>query len=312
MGCGRIFSGMMFPAAVFFCTVMLTVSGAEKGGSADAEVNSVLAVVNGEAVTLKDVLDQSSGREYPFYAAGADRENYEAVKSLRRKVVDEIINRKLLLAEYRRQPFEIPSQYLESFLDDLAQNYGCRTRSEFARRLRRDGSSIEEFREKAKERLIEQAMLGRQISSRVHVSPKQVAEYMQANNIIPEAEVHLFLLLTGETPELKDRAAFEAYAREKSRAGNRENGGDYSWCRRKRLRREFQEALKGAKLGEVCGPVKTAEGNFYLLIAEERMTDASGMDAAAVRRLLEAKERERVSREYLDELRKDATIRYYF
>lgn len=69
------------------------------------EVNSVLASVNGEPISLWDVLPATRQQEYQAYAAYSGDRLYEAIRQIRRKTVDDLIDRKLLIADYRDQAF---------------------------------------------------------------------------------------------------------------------------------------------------------------------------------------------------------------
>lgn len=278
----------------------------KKGSS--TEENSIVASVNGEAITLREVLEESRSRELPLYAANDKTETYEAVKNFRRQVLDEIIERKLLLDEYARQPFEIPSQYLESFLDDLAVGYNCRTRSEFAAKLRSQGSSLEEFRERARKRLIVQAMLGRLFASRVNVTPKMVADYLASRKGEPRKEVHFFLVRSEKALEIGGEKEFLSLAKTHSPQPD----GDFSWCDVKRLRPEFRDALEKIKVGTITPAIKLDDGFFYYLLKkEERFSDPEGVGAEKAREILEREQKERLKAEYLERLKKNSIIRYY-
>ena len=106
------------------------------------QINSVLASVNGEPVSLEDILPATRQQEYQAYAAYSGERLFEAIRSIRRKAVDDLIDRKLVIADYRRQPFEIPNQQIEEELDNVAERMGYRSRSEFIRQARQAGSSI--------------------------------------------------------------------------------------------------------------------------------------------------------------------------
>ena len=93
------------------------------------QINSVLASVNGDPVSLEDILPATRQQEYQAYAAYSGDRLYEAIRSIRRKAVDDLIDRKLVIADYRRQPFEIPNQQIEEELDNVAERMGYRSRS---------------------------------------------------------------------------------------------------------------------------------------------------------------------------------------
>ena len=104
--------------------------------------NSILATVNGHAVTLGEVLKESSSSEALAKAYTEQKEISGAVAKLRQDTVDRIIDRKLLIDEFTRLKLFLPPKYIESMLDDLAINLNCRSRSELAAKARALNSSI--------------------------------------------------------------------------------------------------------------------------------------------------------------------------
>jgi hypothetical protein len=83
--------------------------------------SSILANVNGEAVTLGAVLSESAASER-LARAYADNDFSEEILSLRQAAVDRIIDRKLMIAEFKRLNLVLPLNYVESLMDDLAEN----------------------------------------------------------------------------------------------------------------------------------------------------------------------------------------------
>ena len=65
-----------------------------------------------------------------LYAVYSSKEIFNEIQKLRKKILDDIIDRKLILLEYNAtKPFTIPRQYVENLIDELAMNFGCSNRS---------------------------------------------------------------------------------------------------------------------------------------------------------------------------------------
>ena len=143
--------------------------------------NSILATVNGHAVTLGEVLKESSSSEALAKAYTEQKEISGAVAKLRQDTVDRIIDRKLLIDEFTRLKLFLPPKYIESMLDDLAINLNCRSRSELAAKARALNSSLEELRSKAIERLQAEMVIGREYYAVGEPTPEEMYNYFKTN-----------------------------------------------------------------------------------------------------------------------------------
>ena len=293
------------------------------------QINSVLASVNGEPVSLEDILPATRQQEYQAYAAYSGERLFEAIRSIRRKAVDDLIDRKLVIADYRRQPFEIPNQQIEEELDNVAERMGYRSRSEFIRQARQAGSSIEKLRQQVEENMIYQLMVYRRYQVELNITPREVYESFQKHReefVRPESLELGMILLPKDSPELEATAAkvaealkadpdrFGELARLHSAGPGAENSGSLGRIERRRLRPEFAAAMPELEPGRVYGPVRTAEGIFFLKViahfAEERSDFRR--QAPEIRARLEKQLRDESRERYLKELRRDAVLRYFF
>ena len=300
----------------------------EPTAAVPAEMDSIVASVNGDPISLSDILPESRTEEMGLYAAYSGEELFKAVQAVRRKILEEQINRKLIVADYEKDPFDIPAQYLESAMDMMAVGSGIRTRSEFARHLRAAGLDITRLRLQVRERLIVQAMLARRRQVAIHVTPQEVFQYFEKNKETfsrPEQWELGMILIGREAPgredtlkrletELRETPDHFAELAEKHSSGpNAANGGSLGLLEKKRLRPEFAAALKEAVPGQVVGPVTTGEGDYFLRLI--RIVPAQEADflklEPEIREKLEEAERQKAVQSYCDRLRAEAVIRIY-
>lgn len=293
------------------------------------DTSSVLAVVNGKAVTLGEVLRESSSAEALARAYAEKGTLSRENAKLREEAVDRIIDRKLLVDEFHRLKLVLAPRYVESMLDDLAENLNCRSRSELALKARAMNTTLEELREKASERLMAEMVIGREFYAAGEPTPREMVEYFksQQEKFSKPERLKLALLLL---PENSDKSVVEKLqSRLKSDPGsfaelvkafscgpNREQGGAVGFIERKALRSEFAQALPkgGLKALQVYGPIKTDEGTYFLQIAQiQGGVQAKFADhREAVRQLLLKRSREKAVDDLKKRLRKQAVIRYYF
>ena len=318
---------MSWMKVFFLFFLSLAVLPLARGNNA-AVGTSVLASVDGQIITLGDVLSESSGSEALAGVYAADQLSSEILK-LRKETVDRLIDRKLLVAEFKRLNLVIPGKYVESMLDDIAENMGCKSRSELAGKLRLLNSSVEELREKAAERLMAEMVIGREFYAVNNPTPEDLNKYFEAHKDEfdkPERLSLALLLLPENTPtdtvdELQkklqqDSRSFPELVKAFSCGPQREKGGDVGFIARRNLRSEFALVIPDGpvKAGQVYGPVKTPEGRYFIKItAVEPGVEAVFADFREfIQTKLENETRERALADLYKRLRGRAEIRYYF
>ncbi len=293
------------------------------------EVNAILASVNGEPISLVDILPMTRRREYQAYAAYTGERLFEEVRKIRLTAVDEMIDRKLMLAEYKPELFVLSEQDVEESLDRMADASGCRNRREFERRARESGTSIDELRKQAREQLICQLMLMRQVRIEENVTPKESYEYFQSHpeEFTTPERLELAMIQLPETLKESDEevvklagelaadpARFAELAAMKSVGPGAKEGGSLGWIERQRLRPEFAAAMLQPETGKIYGPITTIDGVIFLkLLHYEQETKADFRSvSAAIRERIKEERRSLIRLDYLKKLREKAVIRYFF
>ena len=309
------------------CCGMLT--AADTPAVMPSAASSILATVNGNAVTLGEVLRESSSNEALAKAYADQTKISEEIAKLRQDAVDSIIDRRLLVDEFHRLKLVMPPRYVESMLDELAVNLNCRTRSELAAKARAMNSSMEDLRQKAIERLQAEMVVGREYYAVGEPTPEEIYNYFTENikKFSHPERIQLALLLLPENVLAKDLEHIQKQLSENSknfaelvkafsRGPNRDKGGIVGYIERQNLRSEFAAAIPQGKLtaNSVFGPIKTAEGSYFLKITA--IIDGQKADIAkhrdAIRSKLLTGAREKAVNSLKKRLRNQAVIRYYF
>ena len=320
---------IMVMAAVMLAALCWPAPAAPAIAKTEDRLNAVLATVNGEPISLGDVLQLTQAREFQAAAAFTGETLAKAVYALRLEAVDELIDNKLILADYESRSFEIPPKDVESAIDEAADRMGCRSRSELVRKLRENGSSIDEFRKRVREQLIIHIMLHREYSSVNFITPADLRRYYQeheADFARPETIELAMLQLGGEAgsrAELRreisarlaaDPDAFATLVANYSTGPGKGDGGKLGGIERKRLRSEFSEAVgEKPEVGRIYGPIDTTDGVFWLKVLAYRPAEHIPFEKSSVeiRRRLEAQLRRESREKYCARLRKGAIVRYF-
>ena len=318
--------------ALLSCAVAFVATAAPANGGmvrTPDRLNAVLATVNGEPISLGDVLPMTQAKEIQAAAAYSGDALERVICKLRMEAVDDLIDNRLIVADYATQKFTIPDRDVDSALDEASIQIGCRSRNELKKKLRESGSSLEEFRKRVRDQLIVQLMLHREYHAANFVTPEDMYRYYSEHKdefSRPERIELAMLQLPPGVPEIEkqvreiseklaaDPEAFPDLVQRFSSGPGRNDGGRLGVIERRRLRAEFAAAL-GEKpvAGSILGPLRTADGVFWLKVVSCQPGEVVPFErsGAEIRRRLELELRRKCRARYCARLRAGAIIRYF-
>lgn len=315
---------------IVFLAVILTAPG---GKAASLTLDGVAAYVNDTVVTVGEVNDAVAP------AMGQMRQMYEGAE-LKSKVqeayaeaLDDLINAKLVLKAYEADTKinkEGVDKYVEKKVSEFIQDRFGGDRQEFLKALREEKLSVEEWRRRMRERIIVGMMRGREVESKVVISPRDAREVYTSNlkKFYQEERLKLRVLLihgSSNAVELAVRTTsvsnvvaqlagggdFEELAKKLSEDGKAAQGGDWGWVDTKDLRPDLAGPLQALSTNAVSGIIRM-DGDFYLIKLEGRRP-AGVLSFEAVRSSIEKelrrKELKQLNAVWMARLRKDAYIK---
>lgn len=332
------FTLLLFLFSFALLTFSVPLYSAEKSKRAsvkDMRVDSLLVSVNGQGITLLDVLLETSNEEIRLANMYSGERLYSETEKLRKKVIEEIIIRKLVFEEYKRRPFPIDRQHIDRYMDILASTMGNGSRLDLERKARSLGTNLEELREKIREKIAVDVLLHEYCYKPIYVTPKEVFEHYKNNprDWTEPKKYTLELLLiakkgnrtqikpleacakiTDELGTMKDKSDFSKLVRAYSDAPGAENGANTVMVEEHKLRPEFAPVLKKSKAGDIKGPVETLEGYYFIrvdsILPEKKVPFEKASEK--IRFLLEELQRNKVRSEYAKQLKAGAVIKYYY
>ncbi len=312
---------MKFRLLLFCCLVpALLLNGAEK-----QELDSVLAAVNGDPVTLGELLPALREAEFRLGNTFSGKELEKRVLELRRKAVDEIIDRKLIVADFNDKKLNIPAQEVENEIDRWGRHIGCSSRKELEARLKESGTSVDAIRKKILERMIVQVMRRREYLLAGPPAPADLYKRFkeQEKDLSYPGSVELGILKIGkDEPEKaeavasalkKDPASWTVLARVYGIAPAAEEGS-VGEVELPMLRPEFAKAMTDMAPGRIYPKVVTADGICFLKILKlkPKKTAVFKEHAEAIRKTMEEEVYRKSSADYSARLRDRAVIEYFF
>jgi peptidyl-prolyl cis-trans isomerase SurA len=261
--------------------------------AAAQRLDGIAAVVNDEVVLQSEVEEQL----YLFLMRSQARPDSVQVDTLRREILDQLIDEKLIVGEAKRQGVTVSdaevNKQVDQALRDAKERMG--TPEAFAEQLRRENLTEQKLREKyqgeVRRQLLAQRLVQKQVS-RKPVSQTEAETYFRSHpDKFPKmpSEVRVSLIQIPARPdsaiENKARARatsirarivggekFAKVAAEVSDdPGSARAGGDLGFFTRGNMDPTFERAAFSQKVGEVGPPVRSAFG-WHIIQTLERDT----------------------------------------
>lgn len=256
-------------------------------------LDQIVAVVDDEIVLRSDV-DKKLQMELMGRGAQIRDVPQDQLADMFNKVLENEIQRKLLLAKAREDSVEVDREMIEEMVRSeirrFKEQHGV---SAFAEELKKQGLTEreirDEFRQEFSNQYLERSII-EHLSQTVSISPRDVKAYQekyrrgetnhlslshifieptaskeQQDKIRPQAEVVL--------KQIREGGDFAALATEHSQdPGSAAQGGDLGFFGRGTMVPEFEEVAFGLKPGEVSDLVQSGFG-FHIIRVEEATGD---------------------------------------
>ena len=258
------------PLAAAILVLALLVAGAV--GAPDARAQRIVAIVNDDAVTDRDVRQRL---RLALFATG-QRPSAEAAERLRPQVLRSLIDERLQLQEAERLGITVADADIDGALDRIAAANNA-SREQLLASLARAEVDVTTFRTQLRAQLAWSQVARRQLLPRVVVNDVQVAQRLQEMNAgRPEFRLaEIFLPVYDPADErrvLQDAlrlreaigggADFAALARQFSAAPSSERGGDLGWIAASSVPEQLQQVIRQLPDGGVTRPVRSQDGVY--------------------------------------------------
>lgn len=211
--------------------------------------SEVLAVVNGENITKKDVNE--------FVINSIPGANYNGLNQEQKKaVVNQMVERKLFLEDAKRMNIEQAVEYQEALRklkENLILDYWMKVKVEEIAILEKD---VKQYYKNNHEKFVKPAS--------VKVRHILVVTEHEAIDLISKLK---------RTPMLREK--FIALAHEKSIGPSAVNGGELDWFVYEQMVPEFSEAAFSLKLGEITPKAVKTQFGYHIIYLEDKKEKGS-------------------------------------
>ncbi len=275
---------MLSPKAYFILTIALGLV-IFAAGSPDllASKDRIVAVVNGEVITLKQ-LDQRVNTLLKSRQAGGLDKN-----SLRPKVLEALIEQELINQAARLKGVFVTESDVSQALESIKQENNL-SDAQFQSSLAQSGTTLDAFREDLRVELLRNRILGAQVMSKIVVTDKEIRTFLRGegpnlgpamgapgNDFRPVRMIIIPMDPTNKTKalleamsikrEIENGLSFAEAAAKYSKGPGRDNGGDTGdGATVDKLPPPLQAALADKKSGQPIDPLE-AGGNAVVILS---------------------------------------------
>ena len=299
-----------------------------------AVIDGIAAQVNGDVITFSQVRDLVGPRERTLRSQYTGQELIDKVREARKGALQDLIDRQLIIQEFKKKEFQIPQHMIDDRIDTIIREDFGGDRQAFIRTLQAQGFTLTKFRDAERDKIIVQAMRFQNVKSDFIVSPTKVGALYTTKKeefTTPE-QIHLWMIAIEKgtmlapkeadpqkamAGEIRDKllkgAKFEQLAQMYSNDSSRTAGGDWGWVDRKTLNDTLTDAAFKLDVNKVSPVIEQGNTYYILKVSERKPAFTKPLDEVRpdLEKRLFSSERERMQNQWIEGLRAKAFIKVF-
>ncbi|MFQ5956699.1 MAG: peptidylprolyl isomerase [Candidatus Brocadiales bacterium] len=321
-------------AAILLSLIVTTIWSAQPTLLAEKRyVGTIVAVVNDEIITEEDLQRRAAvavADAFKKYKGGELRSKVDQILD---DVLNELIDRQLLVQKAHSIIDENPyvlediEKDLDNFLKDAVEEVG--SLSKFYEIAMKEGINPTEKKVELRDDLMVERLLNEFVHMKINISPKDVRDYYKANKdeFAQERSVKIrqIILKFSSYPskkdaqkkaeEIRDRAVkgenFEALVKEFSEGPRRSEGSLWDFDEVLSMKGLIREAALALEKGQISDIIRTGIGLHVLKAEDVRPAKEPDFETlqGEIKDILFKQEAMKKKREYIRELKKSAVIK---
>jgi peptidyl-prolyl cis-trans isomerase SurA len=295
-------------------------------------VNRVVALVNGEMICLSELQKLSSLFTKEGEKSNPAMSEEERMKEIQGKVLDQLINQKLLDQEAKRLKIEVSKREVDRAVEDV-QKRNSFSRRELLNALKNEGLTMEAYREQIEQEMKKVRLIEYEIKTKISITDDAIKEYYIKNMAKPEIKEgmriqQIFLaippgaseekineirnLATTILSSLQQGEDFGVLAQQFSQDPSAQAGGDLGFFKKGELLTVLEEAASRLKDGEVSPLIQSQLGFHIIKVLEKRegevKLDGWMRSKDQIKSILYQRESEKMFEQWLKGLREKSII----
>lgn len=294
--------------------------------------DTIVAVVEDRVITRTEVMKEVE----PFIpqiraASRSEFEFTQRVNAYVKEIVQNMVDRELIVKEFKAKGMTIPQSYLDTYFEDYINREFNGDRADFIKFIQSQGKTIKQFKNDQEKDIIVGYMQNQKRQSVQEISPAKIKEYYEQNKskwFSPaSAQIRLITLKTGmyatvdDNKKLADEIiarikkgeSFADLARRYSKDDSSAKGGEWGWYKKGELNPLLDKEAFATDVGQVTKPVVIGDMIFILKVEAKKPEGVSSIDD--VREQIEwsivEQNGKALYQKWLEGLRRKAYVKYY-
>lgn len=267
-------------------------------------IEKIVAKVNREIITLLELEDIVNN-----YAM---LNKISITEQIKKDILNELINEKLILQEAKRQKIFIDPFEVDQIMDQVKAKF--KNQADFQEILKNRNLTEEQLRKEYEDQLLRMKLIEKEINSKVKINNQK----LQKNLLNYKFKVRVKHILVKEENlaqeilnKIRKGENFEKLAQEYSLCPSKDKGGDLGYFIWGQMVKEFEDMAFSLKEGEISNVIKTEFGYHILKSIEKKemsKKELKGVKLQIGRQLYE-EEYQKKFKDWVEELRKKACLK---
>ncbi|MEC9284327.1 MAG: peptidylprolyl isomerase [Bdellovibrionota bacterium] len=254
------------------------------------DYDRILAVVNGEILTLSDMNQYKARLKSQKLADDLFKVNPETLLKNKKLLIDHLIDQKIVDSEVSRLGLEIGPERVEHEINKIAEGLGI-TRDDLMKRLKTDGIDFSEYRNFIKSRVERQSLIQREITSKIRISDDELKSFYAKKASGSNVDAfeynlsHILLQVKDSEDKAKERAEnvyskiqkglnFSEAASQYSEDPNFSSGGFLGVFKSGEFLPAFENAVKNLDEGGTAKPIKVGSNFIILKVNKKQIVES--------------------------------------
>lgn len=303
-------------------------------GAFAATPNGISAVVNGKVITRTEVADAVAAQRQMILMRNQENpmQAQKEMAELDATALDSLIERELILEEFKKMGGSIKSQYVDDDVNNLIREQFKGDRDAFVVELAKSGMTVKKFRELREKMIIVQVMRGKHGGSQSPPTPREVEEYYRAHQEkwrdkdmlkISTITIPKFSPEPGTTAAKQRQLAeeirakivagadFATMAKTYSQDSRAENGGEWDWMERKLMKPSMADAAFALKDGGVSKMIEDETAFIIIYLDAKKFGAVTPMEKVRgdIEKMITVERAKGDIEKWVEGLKKKAVIR---
>lgn len=142
--------------------------------------DAIIAVVNDELITLKDLKDYARSTYATLVAEEISESQIQVIMDeLEGDGIHKLIEDKLILSNANETGLEVREELVDDRIDDLKERYG--SEQNLVNALVMTGATLTDLRNKIRDEMKIKFIVDHQVKSKIYINPQEVTDYYEKN-----------------------------------------------------------------------------------------------------------------------------------